>query len=90
MAEAICRANEALEAIESDDTAGVPQDSIASTRKILDELLQSSVDEQYNQAITHVQGLAQKCAGKHSAALYTALRLLRTARSGPLSARIES
>lgn len=90
MVEAIGMATKALEAIESDDTVTVSQDLIAPTRNVLSELLQCSLEEQYDQAIAGVQRLAQSCAGGHSTALYSALRLLRTARSGPLSARLES
>lgn len=90
MVEAIGMAIKALEAIESDDTMAVPQDSITPTREVLNELLQCSRDEQYDLAVAGVQKLAQSCTGRHSTALYSALRSLRTARSGPLSARIES
>ena len=86
---AISRADATLKAVESGGTAA-PQDLVTLARSELDTLRVILSDEHVNRAADALERLANGYSGGSAIPLGNAARSLRTARSGPLSARLSS
>lgn len=84
---AIDEADDALKAIESGD-AQAPHDLITLARTELNHLYADVSDEQVSNAASALESLAKAISGGYTMRVSGAARSLRTARRGPLPARM--